>query len=425
MLEDGEPYTAEHAHNFAEQHGLPIISVAELRAYRRRREDQAAKRDAVGGPTGSPQLETESMMYIEDVEADCMIRVYSTADPKIEVVTVVKGDLQGKEGVPARVHSECFTGDVLASKRCDCGQQLHKYLRILNAEPCGVLLYVRGHEGRGIGLSNKIKAYKLQDEGLDTVEANLHLGLPVDTRTYEDALCVLLHLGVRSIRLYTNNPEKMESLQAITKEVVALASVPCKQNMKYLRTKRERCNHRTVLETFELPKVRTDFSKIRIGVVYTTWNKYYVDELFKASKAKLEDSGAIHIKMAVSGACELISGARAMVRHGKPDAIIVLGVLIRGNSDLYDATCAAVLNGLMELNASQDTPIVSGVLMCQNEDQAHERSHGSGNPAKAWAETALHMATLANQLETEIPPPPEPVFQRVRTEPVFQRVRTP
>jgi GTP cyclohydrolase II len=337
-------------------------------------------------------------MWIDDVEADCTIRVYSTANPKIEVVTVVKGDLRGREGVPARIHSECFTGDVLASKRCDCGQQLHKFLRILNAEPCGVLLYVRGHEGRGIGLSNKIKAYHLQDEGLDTVDANLHLGLPVDTRTYEDSLCVLRHLGIKSIRLYTNNPEKMDSLRAITKEIVALASVENVRNAGYLRTKRERCNHRTILGTFKLPAPR-DVSNIKIGVVYTTWNKHFVDEIFRTAVVKIEDAGAKSVKMAVSGACELISGARAMVKHGKPDAVIVLGVLIRGNSDIYDATSNAVLTGLMELNASQDTPIVSGVLMCQNEDQAHERSHGPGNPGKAFAETALHMSTLASQLE--------------------------
>lgn len=195
----------------------------------------------------SPTLETESKIWIDDIEAECTIRVYSTANPKIEVVAIVKGNLQGQERVPARVHSECFTGDIFASKRCDCGQQLHKFLRILNAERCGVLLYIRGHEGRGIGLSNKIKAYHLQDKGLDTVDANLRLGFPVDTRTYEDALSVLRHLGLKSIRLYTNNPDKMNALQVITDDVVALASVPCVQNLSYLRAQRERLNHRTIL----------------------------------------------------------------------------------------------------------------------------------------------------------------------------------
>merc|ERR1719188_2496025 len=165
--------------------------------------------------------------------------VYSTSNPKVEIVAIVKGELQGVEAVPARVHSECFTGDILGSKRCDCGQQLHKFLSVINKEPCGVLIYVRGHEGRGIGLANKIRAYKLQDQGLDTVEANLKLGLPVDERTYEDSLAVLEDLGMKSVRLFTNNPEKAQGLSSIIKEVVALPSIENERNAAYLRTKRE------------------------------------------------------------------------------------------------------------------------------------------------------------------------------------------
>lgn len=336
-------------------------------------------------------------MWIEDIEAECAIRVYSTSNPKIEIVAVVKGDLRGAEAVPARVHSECFTGDVLGSKRCDCGQQLHKFLRVMNSEPHGVLLYIRGHEGRGIGLPNKIRAYKLQDEGFDTVDANLKLGLPVDERTYFDSLSILKQLGLKSIRLFTNNPEKIQTLGPITKEVVAMASVPCERNINYLQTKQERLHHRTVLETFTLPKLSVDPSRIRVGVVYTTWNQYYIDALREAAEDELEQAGAQSIKMAVPGACELISGVRAMIRQHRPDAIITFGVLIRGSSDVYDATCNAVMNGLQELNSRQDIPVVIGLLMCHDEDQAHERSRGSNNPAKAWAHTALHMASLASK----------------------------
>merc|ERR1711920_1140070 len=184
-----------------------------------------------------------------------------------------------------------------------------KFLRIMNEEPCGALLYIRGHEGRGIGLANKIRAYKLQDEGFDTVEANLKLGLPVDQRTYEDSLAVLRHIGVKSVRLYTNNPEKISGLDIITQEVVPLASVAYEQNIKYLTTKRERLNHRTVLETFKLPPV-TIAPKLRIGIVYTTWNQYYVDELLRSAELELQNSNVGVVKRAVPGACELISGSR-------------------------------------------------------------------------------------------------------------------
>jgi 6,7-dimethyl-8-ribityllumazine synthase len=336
-----------------------------------------------------------SMMWIDDIEAECTLRVYQPGDRKIEIVCIVKGQVKDAEAVPARVHSECFTGDILGSKRCDCGQQLHKFLRILNGEPTGVLMYVRGHEGRGIGLANKIRAYKLQDEGFDTVDANLKLGLPVDTRTYEDALAVFRDLGCKSIRLFTNNPEKIQSLMPITHSVTALASIPCEQNLAYLNTKRERLNHKTVLETFKLPEMKRDASSVKVGVVYTTWNQFYVDELLKEAVGQLDATGSRHIKMAVPGATDLVSGARMMIKKHSPDAVIVLGVLIRGSSDVYDVTCNSVMTGLTELNATQDVPITVGLLMCRDEDQAHERSHGASNPAKAWAETALHMACLA------------------------------
>jgi len=265
----------------------------------------------------------------------------------------------------------------------------------MNTEACGVLLYVRGHEGRGIGLANKIRAYKLQDQGLDTVEANLRLGLPVDERTYDEAVMVLANLGVSSIRLFTNNPEKVHMLKSVTKEVVALASIENERNSAYLRTKRERLNHRTVLETFKLPPVQAETSKMCVGIVYTTWNEYYVNALVHTAQTELEHKNVRIVKLPVPGATDLISGCRAIKRQHDVDAVIVFGVLIRGRSDVYDVTCNAVMVGLTELNASQDVPIIlGGLLMCRDEDQAHERSHGRGNPAKAVAETAIHMASM-------------------------------
>jgi len=263
-------------------------------------------------------------------------------------------------------------------------------------------MYIRGHEGRGIGLANKIKAYNLQDQGFDTVDANLKLGLPVDSRGYEDALAVFRDLGLKSIRLFTNNPDKIQALTPITHSTAALASIACPQNLGYLTTKRERLNHKTVLETFKLPETKLgDPSKVKVGVVYTTWNSFYVDELLREAAKQLDSAGARHVKLAVPGACELISGARAMIRKHKPDAVIVIGVLIRGSSDVYEATCTSVMAGLTELNAHQDVPITVGLLMCRDEDQAHERSHGPGNPAKALAETALTMAAITMDAATD------------------------
>ncbi|CAE7864756.1 ribBA [Symbiodinium microadriaticum] len=329
---------------------------------------------------GKPVLETQSKMWVDDIQAECQLMAFATPDPKIEIIAVVKGTVRDADGVPVRVHSECFTGDVLGSQRCDCGQQLHKFMRIMNDSACGVLLYIRGQEGRGIGLFSKIRAYHLQDQGHDTVDANLKLGLPVDIRSYEDALRVLQDLGLKSVRLYTNNPDKMTALKSITQEVAALASVPSAHSVAYLKTKRERLNHRTVLETFKLPELGLEKSQLRIGLVYTTWNQYFVDELVSFAGAELTSSGAETLKMAVPGACELISGCRITLRHHKPDAVIAVGVLIRGSSDLYDRTCNAVMSGLTELNAIQDTPIVLGILMCQNEIHPEAAAFFSSRP---------------------------------------------
>lgn len=162
-----------------------------------------------------------------------------------EQVALVYGDVAGTAPL-TRLHSECLTGDVFASTRCDCGDQLAAAMRAVVAEGAGVLVYLRGHEGRGIGLLAKLEAMRLQEDGLDTVEANLALGLPVDARDYDVAAEILRDLGVSEVRLLSNNPEKLDSLRrnGITvKERVPILVQPNEDNLPYLRTKRERLDH--------------------------------------------------------------------------------------------------------------------------------------------------------------------------------------
>ena len=174
------------------------------------------------------------------------IHVYRSLDESVEHTVLVKGDLQGRENVLVRVHSECLTGDVFGSMRCDCGEQLDAAMAMLNDAGAGAVIYLRGHEGRGIGLANKIRAYQLQDQGRDTVEANVDLGLPVDTRDYQAAAQILQHMGVGSIRLITNNPAKMTKLQDHGIRVVERVPVLIERtphNTAYLRTKQEKLGH--------------------------------------------------------------------------------------------------------------------------------------------------------------------------------------
>jgi len=157
-------------------------------------------------------------------------------------VAIVKGEVAGRENVLVRVHSECLTGDILGSTRCDCGKQLEMALARINQEGGGVVVYLRGHEGRGIGLTDKVHAYALQDDGRDTVEANQDLGLPVDSRSYDVGAQILTDLGLSTIRLMSNNPAKFTQLSGYDLQIVErvpLLTIPNPENVFYLRTKQE------------------------------------------------------------------------------------------------------------------------------------------------------------------------------------------
>src|SRR6201997_3107990 len=172
--------------------------------------------------------------------------VFRVADGDAEHVALVMGDVSDQPSVLTRLHSECVTGDVLGSYRCDCGEQLDLALRYIAAEGRGVLLYLRGHEGRGIGLSNKIRAYALQEQGLDTVEANLELGLPDDSREYDSAAAILRAMNVKSVRLMSNNPSKFDTLlkhDIPVCERVALAIPMREENERYIKTKQLKFGH--------------------------------------------------------------------------------------------------------------------------------------------------------------------------------------
>jgi 3,4-dihydroxy 2-butanone 4-phosphate synthase/GTP cyclohydrolase II len=164
----------------------------------------------------------------------------------LQHLALVRGSLAGDEPVLVRIHSECLTGDVFGSLRCDCGPQLEQAMQRVAAEGRGVVLYLRGHEGRGIGLAHKLRAYALQEQGFDTVEANLQLGFPADARDYGPAAVMLRALGVGRVRLLTNNPDKVAALEEAGLEVVErvpLLDEPTSENARYLRTKQERLGH--------------------------------------------------------------------------------------------------------------------------------------------------------------------------------------
>ena len=216
---------------FCKEHSLLLISIAELIRYRRQNE-KLVKRVA------------EARIPTQWGDFTCY--VYESVLDGEQHVAMVKGAVQGEDDVLVRVHSECLTGDVFGSLRCDCGIQLDEAMKKVADEELGVVVYLRGHEGRGIGLGHKIRAYSLQDLGRDTVDANIELGLPVDSREYGIGAQILVDLGITTMRLLTNNPSKYGGLDGFGLEVtgrVPVETVPNPENLEYLRTKRERMGH--------------------------------------------------------------------------------------------------------------------------------------------------------------------------------------
>ncbi|MEU7907264.1 bifunctional 3,4-dihydroxy-2-butanone-4-phosphate synthase/GTP cyclohydrolase II [Actinoplanes sp. NPDC049118] len=229
--DDGTMMRMPDLEKFAVEHDLALISIADLIAYRRSHERQVERVVETRLPTEHGDF--VAFGYRGDVDG-------------AEHVALVFGDLGDGEDVLVRVHSECLTGDVFGSVRCDCGPQLDAALERVAEAGRGVVLYMRGHEGRGIGLLHKLQAYQLQDRGLDTVDANLELGLPADARDYGTGAQILYELGVRSMRLLTNNPAKRAGLEGYGLTITGREALPVRlhpENVRYLRTKRDRMGH--------------------------------------------------------------------------------------------------------------------------------------------------------------------------------------
>lgn len=240
MKEDGSMARMPDLEAFVKEHGLLIVTIADIIEYRLKK-DRLVKRAAEAIVPSRYGGEFRAIAYTNDIDSN-------------EHLALVKGEIKPDEPVLVRVHSECLTGDVFGSERCDCGEQLKGAMKMIEKEGKGVLLYMH-QEGRGIGLVNKLKAYALQDAGLDTVEANERLGFKADLRDYGMGAQILVDLGVRKMRIITNNPKKIVGLEGYGLEIVdrvPIESTPHSKNVKYLRVKKEKMGHLlTNLDGFE------------------------------------------------------------------------------------------------------------------------------------------------------------------------------
>jgi 3,4-dihydroxy 2-butanone 4-phosphate synthase/GTP cyclohydrolase II len=427
---DGTMARLPECYALAKKHGLCITTVDALAKYRQQLLDTPQINTPIeqnSKPT-TPQVELLAECELPISRGDkylgmWTLRCYGDSEGLNKHAVLIKGNpaqWQNANGesphVYTRIHSECFTSHVLGSQRCDCSKQLDLSLELINEQGLGVAIYVDGHEGRGIGLHNKIKAYSLQhNKALDTYQANQELGLPIDSRSYDTPKAILKHLGITKIALLTNNPLKLRAFDDMTATTVPILCEPNEYNAAYLHAKRlfEMEHSKQVpmrsapgapISTFQkevplaLPGLE-DISKLRVGIIRTSWNDTLVSSLTNQCKQALLSSGIspnniVSEMYDVPGAFELPFAAQRLAASGTVDAIICFGVLIKGETMHFEYISSAVATGLMQVQLSSNLPVLYGVLNCVTLEQAQARCGNDSPLPLSLATTALRMASL-------------------------------
>jgi 3,4-dihydroxy 2-butanone 4-phosphate synthase/GTP cyclohydrolase II len=250
MNEDGTMARMPQLQEVAREFGLKIITIKDLIAYRLSKEskkspEKSSSKSEVSCQTNASLIERGETVFLPTQNGEFMLTPFRDLTTGLEHVALTKGEWKADEPVLCRVHSSCMTGDIFGSQRCECGEQLHRAMKMIEAEGRGIIVYMN-QEGRGIGLMNKIRAYKLQEQGEDTVEANVHLGFRPDERDYGVGAQILREMGAHKLRLMTNNPVKRVGLESYGIEIVENVPIeiqPNRWNERYMRTKKEKMHH--------------------------------------------------------------------------------------------------------------------------------------------------------------------------------------
>jgi 3,4-dihydroxy 2-butanone 4-phosphate synthase/GTP cyclohydrolase II len=399
--EDGTMARLPELQRFAVQHGLNILTVRDLIRHRLRHD---------------PFIRREGQTRLPTALGEFKAIVYENMIDGSNHMALVKGTVDDGEPVLVRMHSECLTGEVFGSLRCDCGEQLRAAMRAIAEEGRGAVVYIR-QEGRGIGLDNKIKAYALQDQGRDTVEANELLGFPPDPRDYGVGAQILADLGVRRIRLLTNNPQKRAALEGFGIQVVErvpLEMPPNKENIAYLKTKRHRLGHLLHLDgdarddrdrparavtTGTVYRGDAAAAGLSFAIVVSRYNEYITQRLLEGAQSALAAQGAAQVDVAwVPGALEIPLVARRLARSRRYDAVICLGCVIKGKTLHFELVAQNAAAGIARVALEEGVPVINEVLAVYDSADAVARAGDRVNRGAEAAHAAIHMATLMRKL---------------------------
>ena len=369
---NGKMCRLQECYNYAKSHNIPIITVEKL----------AKEMENFQDPPFLAKCQLKTKIGEQSWTIECYGNPLSP-----HKVFVYPSPLRTdpNEEIPLRIHSECFTGDVFHSQHCDCGEQLEASMRYIVKYGKGIIIFPSNHEGRGIGFVNKVKAYKYQNIGMNTFEANEKLHHLEDPRTYDEIKLILDSLNINKVKLLTNNPKKIEALGDLVVSAEPIKIESNVHNAKYLADKA------SFFKKIPDIKVKPNGKKNTVAIVYSNWHLDHINRIKDILKTHLENLGVNVCEYDVPGSNELPFKAMKIGENAEIDSIICVGILIKGDTLHFENISSAVSNGIMTAQLGIKKPIVNCVLSCLNFDQVEERITGEKNTLDYIAKTAVEM----------------------------------